>query len=68
MKIEVTQVTFLTGEVLVAGVPVDDGTKLVIASAPMLVGLEIAAALSDGQTVITAEPPEEDIRAILEQP
>lgn len=65
-KIQVTQVTFLSnGEVLVAGVPVNDATKVVIASAPEEVGLQLAQALAEGFTVVV-DPPDEAVRDVLE--
>lgn len=67
MKIEVTQITFLREGALVAGIPVDDQTKVVIAAAPTEVALEMAIAMSVGLTV-TAEPPDGDVRDILEKP
>lgn len=66
VRMQVTQVTFLSnGEVLIAGVPVNDATKVIIATAPEEVGLEIAQLLAGGMSVV-AEPPDEAVRDVLE--
>jgi hypothetical protein len=67
LKLRITQVTFLPGEALLAGTPVDDQTKLVIAAAPDRVALEVAFALTL-EMEVTIEPPDGAIRSILEQP
>ena len=67
MKIEVTQVTFRgDGKMLVAGTPIGDTTKVVIAEAPEEVAYGIAMALAGGLAV-QAEPPDEAIVEILER-
>lgn len=66
MKIEVTQVTFRSdGKMLIAGTPIGDTTKVVIAEAPERVAFEMAMALVSGMAV-TVEPPDENIVEILE--
>jgi hypothetical protein len=66
VQLRVTQVTFLdNGEMLVAGVPVNDATKVVIARAPEEVAYGIAMALASGVTTI-ATPPDEDIVEVRE--
>ena len=67
MKMTVTQVTFLEDGALIAGEPVGDSTKTVIAAADPLQAIPLAMAVAAGMHPVV-EPPEDAIVDILERP
>lgn len=66
-KIEVTQVTFVDGEALIGGVPLDDLTKVIVARAAPAGALLLAIAVASGERPVV-EPPDDAIVSILERP
>jgi hypothetical protein len=67
MEIEVTQVSFLDGATLVAGEPVGDATKVVLASADAAGAFPLAIAVAAGRRPVV-DVPEDAIIDILEKP
>jgi hypothetical protein len=68
MKMRVTQVTFTPVHgALIAGEPVDDATKVVIAAADPAGAIPVALAVAAGID-IEVDPPEEAILEVLEKP
>lgn len=67
MEIVVTQVSFVEGQALIGGEPVDDSTKVVIASADAEGALILAMAVASGLRPVV-EPPDDAIVSILEKP
>ena len=68
MKIRVTQVTFVPEHgALVAGEPIDDATKIIVAEADPVASIPVAMAVAAGIEV-EVEPPDEAIVEILEKP
>jgi len=66
-KITVTQVTFVEGGALVAGEPLHDPTKVIVARADAIEAIPLAMAVAAGMRPVV-DPPEDSIEEILEKP
>lgn len=66
-RMTVTQVTFTTVGALVAGEPVDDSTKVIVAAVDPIGAIPLALAVASGMTP-EVEPPDDAIVEVLEKP
>jgi hypothetical protein len=66
-NIRVTQVTFMANVALIAGEPLDDGTKVLVGEADPREALPLAMALAAGVNIEVDMPPEAVVE-VLEKP